>query len=184
MAVLVTSAFWLQIAVIGQGMSTSFMPGTDAVSQMQGIKADPCRFVRIFAASCWQYGSSWLITLIGQLGWLNVSLPRWFLWMYGLLLVFAGFCGRIGWSLLQRGIAAGIFCVAAAACIVSQYLNWTQVGAGIIEGVQGRYFIPVVFPLLAALSCCDRFRYEALLALGMAMVSGIVSLCAIYGFFY
>ena len=185
LAALATSALWLQTAVVGPGSSTSYMPGTDAAAQLQAVKADPCQFVRIFAVSCWQYGTSWLITLIGgQLGWLNVALPRWFLYLYGLMLVFAGFCGRLCWSLRQRGIAVGIFFVAAVVCIVSQYMNWTQVGAGIIEGVQGRYFIPVLFPLLAALSCCERFRYEGLLAFGVAAISGIVSLYAIYGFYY
>jgi uncharacterized membrane protein len=34
--------------------------------------------------------------------------------------------------------------------IIAQYLSWTEVGAVLVDGVQGRYFIPLL-PFLALL---------------------------------
>ncbi len=58
----------------------------------------------------------------------------------------------------KLGIAAMSFVVI---CFVwtSMYLSFTEVGAGAIAGVQGRYFIPLVYPLLLLLNT-DKIKAE------------------------
>lgn len=50
-----------------------------------------------------------------------------------------------------RMIFAGTWAATFLLVIASQYVNWTPVGKGWVEGVQGRYFIPLGPPCLALL---------------------------------
>ncbi|HBL17188.1 MAG TPA: hypothetical protein DD417_10700 [Elusimicrobia bacterium] len=38
---------------------------------------------------------------------------------------------------------AAITAISSLWIVTTQYLSWTEVGAGLIEGVYGRYFIPI-----------------------------------------
>ena len=86
--------------------------------------------------------------LIGVLGSLSVALPSWFylLWLAALGAALAGDAlgdadaGRPGWA---RAVPIGLVILAAYGVVMSQYLSWTQVGAAAIDGVQGRYFLPL-----------------------------------------
>lgn len=181
---LLTSAAWLEIGVAAQGARLAYMPERDAVAQLLFMRADPGHFLGIFCSSvvshCWE----WYASFIGQLGGLNVALPSWFIVVYGLLLLVAGISGRIGLRLRERLVMLASFVLASVGCIVSQYLNWTIVGAAAIEGVQGRYFIPVAMLLFGAFSVGRRLCYEHLLAVGMAILSAMVSLRALFSVFY
>ncbi len=93
---------------------------------------------------------------VGVLGVLDLILPAWVyaLWFAVLSLTLAGALlrGRADsgqtWP-LWAGLA-GLAAIAASivAVVDGAYLVWTGVGAGMVEGVQGRYFIPLL-PLLA-----------------------------------
>jgi len=48
---------------------------------------------------------------------------------------------------MQRGISALLLLASLAATIAGLYLNFSPVGARVVFGGQGRYFIPIV-PLL------------------------------------
>lgn len=83
---------------------------------------------------------------VGVLGWLDTPLPAPF---YAVAL--AGLALALVLSLppqprLAPGprLLAGLLLAAAAlAVFVLQYLSWSPVGASYVEGVQGRYFLPV-----------------------------------------
>ena len=181
---LLTSAAWLKLGVLAQGGRLAYMPGRDATAQLAFMKADIKNFVGVFCSSVIIHCREWYTSFIGQLAWLNVALPNWFLAVYGVFLLVAGISGRLGLRFWERLVMVAAFGVAAVACIVSQYLNWTPVGASGIDGVQGRYFIPVAMLLLVAFSSVRCLRYEYLLAVGMAVLSALVSLRALFGFFY
>ena len=178
------SMLWLHYEVAAQGARLSYMTGTDMAAQLAGIKAAPGAYLGIFLQSVQLHLREWWISFIGQLGWLNVALPGWFLTGYSLLLLVGAVAGSLGLRLWQRVVLLAVFCVAAAATITSLYLTWTTVGASIIDGVQGRYFIPVTVPLLAAFSWRRSLSYERLLAFVTALVSGGVSVQALYVFYY
>src|SRR5207245_11364675 len=62
------------------------------------------------------------------------------------LLVLIGISGRTRALCL---IALSIVAVTALGVVISQYLSWSIICGDVIEGVQGRYFLPVL-PLVLA----------------------------------
>jgi hypothetical protein len=93
--------------------------------------------------------------MIGVLGWLALKLPDWLysLWAGVILVALASETvgGRGGaWRAGAADMAATtLACVASYALVcVSLYLTWTPVGFDHVEGVQGRYVLPLV-PFLA-----------------------------------
>ena len=93
----------------------------------------------------------WLLHgIVGVLGVLDILLPIWFyrLWFVaiGLLCVGEGLADR---REARPGVVVGLLtvgCVVAAAFALfdGQYLSWTYTGNATIEGMQGRYFIPLI----------------------------------------
>ena len=83
---------------------------------------------------------------VGRLAWNDTPLPAPFLWLaYSVLLlcVAATMVGRVArpaCALLAIGFAV-------AAIMVLQYFDWTPVGRPYVEGIVGRYFIPLALAL-------------------------------------
>ncbi len=109
--------------------------------QVLGLVLHPWRVpliaYRTFAANDWFIAHSF----IGQLGWLDVELPgiyRDFAWAGLVLAAFAS----VRWGYL-RGWWLEVLAVAGAVAGVGmiQYMTWTVVGAPVVDGVQGRYFL-------------------------------------------
>jgi hypothetical protein len=100
--------------------------------------------------------------IIGRLGWLAVKLPEWAVWLYVALLAFVALTGtalaRLKWP--HRVVCLGIVALATASIYIGMfcaevpvdYRNGILHDVGHIPGVQGRYFIPFVFPLMLALA--------------------------------
>jgi len=132
---------------------------TDPSGQIYWMLDHPIAAVSVLVRSMGVEASPLLDMFIGYLGWLDTPLPDLFLTTagWGLLLAAIVSAGRLtdrgesqgGW----RNVMAPLVVVAAvfggvALLFVIQYLNWTPVGGGLVEGLQGRYFIPLA--LLAA----------------------------------
>lgn len=84
-------------------------------------------------------------------GWHQLVLPV-FVWAPTLALLFASFLPaadepRGSLTGRSRASALAIWIVSAAAIMAAMLLTWTPVGSSVVEGVQGRYFIPLL-PLL------------------------------------
>ena len=66
-----------------------------------------------------------------------------------------------------------VIALTAWAIMLAQYLGWTQVGATVIAGVQGRYFLSLLPFLAVAIFCLRPLRLPGLGAVPLA--AGIVS---------
>lgn len=124
----------------------------DITLQQRVVTHDPIRYVRVAIGDLEENGEGYVRAAIGRLGWLDIGLPSWIYWSYGAATVWIAFALIPQTSALLRVLALLVFVVMAAAIQLSQYLSWTAVGAAHIEGVQGRYFLPVVPLLLIALA--------------------------------
>ena len=92
----------------------------------------------------------WLLeTLVGLRGWLDTRLPHWFTWTAAGVLVCSWFTpgNRRPWF-LPAAVGLVTFVAVLLNIAAALYASWTQVGKMTIDGVQGRYILPV-FPLLA-----------------------------------
>lgn len=175
---------WNNLAVVSRGVSMSITPGSSAALQAAGLAAEPWKFAQLLGNTAAAYGRSFAMQFIGVPGCLQVQLPGWFYCVYAGLLALAAVYGRVRSSL--RGIVlswAGA-AVSALALFLGEYLVWTRVGAGLIEGMQGRYFIPL-FAMMAlvvpGISCQRKEFWPAVFA---AVLSGSVTVWSVVRYFY
>ena len=123
-----------------------------------------------------------------SLGWLNInvfSLPVIF---YSVLLVSTIWIGKNekDLKLKQKILLISIFLVIVALIFTGLYLTYTEVGAEIILGVQGRYFIPIVLLILLSLISKDKFieyKHSTIVYIVLLMCINISALEAVKLFF-
>lgn len=150
--------------------------------QANSIARDPAGFL-LLAAREYRARSAFLAKeFVGRFGWLDTGMPSTVSTIYiAFLLLLAITDGRPDLPLAywQRAILVGVFAgtlLTIAACL---YVAWTPVGANHIEGMQGRYFIPVA-PALFFATTNRRFS-TAVSARGRAiMLAVIVSVSMIF----
>lgn len=164
----------------------------DSAAQLAGLLADPLRIPRIaldtLRARTIEYG----VMVIGALGSLDVLLPKPYYAAATLIFLAALIADLTGPAAARAGarLLLLVALLAATALIfVSQYLIWTAVGATVIEGVQGRYFLPLL-PAAALMvaglaSPAPRLRRAALIAVaGFPLVTAIVTPLALLARYY
>lgn len=151
-----TPVYWGQAEAgpLWPGPRPAMFPGTDMAAQLQVLMAKPSRFLKLPWRSLRSTPYIW-DEAIGALGSLDVWLPRWLyrLWTGALA---AAVLGDLIWrrpdaAMLPRRQAAWpllLIVVIWLGIYLSQYLTWSRVGAELVDGPQGRYFLPLL-PVLA-----------------------------------
>jgi hypothetical protein len=145
---------------------------TDVGAQLLVLARGPWRLLTLPVASLWGGLRVQAMMTAGVLGTLDLVLPSLWYQAAGLAaLAAAGAdwlrgaeCGRgVGWA----GAAAIALGVAGSvqAIYLLQYLSWTPVGATLIEGVQGRYFLPLLPFVGVALAASRRAPWPRAAAL-------------------
>jgi len=124
-------------------------PGIDPAGQRAWIVAHPREFADILWHTFLVYWSPLLHSAVGMLGWLDTALAwRYVRLFYGALIVSGvvagGRAAHARWA--ERGLAVLLMILTYLAMAVISYLTWTPVGAHLIEGWQGRYFLPLIVP--------------------------------------
>ena len=151
--ILILSFGWL---VIASRYLCESQPGVDTAAQLVGILKDPAAFVLTFVRSLDNFGVTYLTEMIGSnLGWLNIPVCALLAMGYLLILVLQvsgnDDISGIRLDLPAKGILGGVSLLVFALIFVTLYGQWTAYGYDKILGVQGRYFLPLLFPLILAL---------------------------------
>lgn len=156
----VVFAAWMKIAApTGEGMGLmraehqwySVKPG----EQLSGILSDPLHFVHTFGESIALRDERWFSQFFGELGFAYVDVPA--LSMLACLLAFAvglGISERMNTATatFRRTLLVALTMLASVAMIyVTLYMSFTPVDYYIIDGVQGRYFVPLALLTFAVL---------------------------------
>jgi uncharacterized membrane protein len=141
------------------------LPGVSVSSQIHWIILHPLRFSYIFLNSILVL--DWVPQVIGLFGSSFVFVPG---LVFQVLLIGLAFLTLVETRETahdSRDInkkSAAVLLVAAAATtsaiIVTLYLDWTPVGWNLVQGVQGRYFLPVVAFLLLGVRSWTTFRLK------------------------
>lgn len=121
-------------------------------NQLKYILKNPIKFIDILCSTTFIRGGTYTSQLIGSnLGLLTIKLNNFVIVLYLLLILVSPFLEKHNYALNFKErllfviIAVGIFLL----ILTGLYLSWTLVGKDIIDGVQGRYFIPIaILPLL------------------------------------
>ena len=85
-------------------------------------------------------------SFIGILGWLDTRLPKWFYFFYTFFLLFFSITDsnkNISVNITKKCIFAFVFSLIFLLIAKIMFLIYTQPGSSTIEGIQGRYFIPI-----------------------------------------
>ncbi len=157
--VAVVAAGW---HIISNAGDANYGPG-DAARQLAFTLENPLAVLSAFAVTLRDYTKDYLEHIVGVLGWLDGKLQP---WLYGTLMTVFGVAvagevlgarptHRLPWWLAAGLVGAVAVCVGGI--FFSIYLIWTPPEtAAVIEGVQGRYFLPLLPLLLLVLLALPR----------------------------
>lgn len=145
---------WLAIA---SGLLVEVRPGVDTAAQIAGILRHPLTFGKTFLRTLEVFSDDYLFTMLGRdMGWMNLRIPVFVLIPYLGILAYSFLRAEERSSFQMDGMTKAMLggCSLFIFCLifVTLYGQWTAVGYQYIEGVQGRYFLPLLVPGLLAVS--------------------------------
>lgn len=184
LASLAATSVWMDVAVRSQGVPITFWdipyPQIDAERQKRFICDNPIATLTA-GMNTIQDTDGWRMkSFVGMFGNYDMErseyLPDWQYVLYMAIIVTLALHGAIRLKFLHRLILLFALAVTAVGLFVIEYIIWTPVGAEMISGVQGRYFIPVALLLFVPLSCNLTFRYANILAVAGGLYGGIITL--------
>jgi uncharacterized membrane protein len=127
-----------------------------AKRQLNRIIEAPWLYLEMVGRTLYLHGGDLYTQFIGTFGWLEIALPRWLLALHGVMLLFMAVTDNraslifTAWS---RLVLVGVTAVGVLAVCTALYFIEIRVinSESVIDGLQGRYFIPLALPLLLAL---------------------------------
>ena len=169
----------LAYARIGAYAQRMFDP-IDPAAQLRCLISDPMRFVRAVGHDVPSHGRMYMEQLVGRFGGgVQVGMPSWAIVAEILLLLAVAVFGRAK----ARPTVGGIVVLSGIGIFLSQFLIWSVACGEVVEGVQGRYFLPLL-PLALTLPAFARFRVPAPLVIALAAVCNLAALASIARYFW
>jgi uncharacterized membrane protein len=114
----------------------------------------PMRLAEVILNTISLKSSVYLDTMIGKyLGWLNINIPSIIIYGFIIILVLSSFKAeneKDSLDKIGKYILFTIIILTISLTCISMLLGWTPISLNYIEGVQGRYFIPIL-PLILLL---------------------------------
>jgi uncharacterized membrane protein len=135
------------------------LSGISILGQISFMLSNPITFLQIFLNSLTNHNTWYLVSFVGYFGWLSTPLPSALVYLYIIFLLLTSLIDEsiVTITIKQKFISLATLIISLTSIFVLEYITWTQVGNGIIEGVQGRYFIPIA-PLLFLLFYNDKIK--------------------------
>ena len=158
----------------------------DPHAQLQCLFSDPMRFVRALGHDLATHARLYVEQAIGRFGNLGqVGLPAVVVVLEVVLLVGVALTSN-SLSGRQRVAAALIVVASSGGIVLSQYLTWSVACGEVLEGVQGRYFLPILPLALAACALPQRQRWRvgAKTIVAVALIANLVAIAAIARHFW
>lgn len=139
--------FWLKIS---SSYLIEFNVGVSSIDQVKFILMHPIDYIKIFYQSLYNNITLYVYNIIGfSLCYFDVNLSYLYIFMYLFMIIIVFVLDNTKkidkWD---KWMQAFIIVSTVALMFTSLYVQWTPVGASIIDGVQGRYFIPLLLPIM------------------------------------
>lgn len=128
-------------------------PLVDQAAQVAFVRGHPIEFLAVLVRTSIVEAIYFVTSTIGILGWLSVTMWKgaYVAALIALLLAFAlPPSGQQVWPIWIRWLAIGAALGSYVVIQLAIYIRWTAVGGPIVEGVQGRYFLPFLSFLMFA----------------------------------
>jgi uncharacterized membrane protein len=150
----------------------------DPAAQIDCIRHDPARALDTFAGEARVRGFDYVRQAIGRLGLLDVWLPEPVVWVeLALLLLCTWTAGAVAPRI--RMTAAIISLLTLAGIALSAYLGWTPPCAQRIDGLQGRYLLPIA-PVMAGVIGSAIIRREEIARFALPAVAVVANAFALF----
>ena len=132
----------------------------NAGEQIKGMIANPIGYFKTLKFTLSKMSEIYLYQMIGNsLGWLCIGVKN--IWITAYLIVMLASCfiekNKVTLETWQKILGSLIAIGISLLIMTGMYITWTGVGNAIIDGVQGRYFIPVAIIVLLCL--CKKDNY-------------------------
>lgn len=145
---IVILVLWQNI-IIGFGFDMN--SSANSAEQLKFILSNPFNYCVILLKTFVIKLPRILITMVGVLGWQDTRLDFLTYILYPALIIFAVILERrtdFEFKMWQNIIILGDIILSFFFIFTTLYLMWSRVGSSIIFGLSGKYFIPVMMPLL------------------------------------
>lgn len=164
-------------------VSHLFSASVKPEQQLLSIVNNLIEFFRVIIQTTLLSGQEYLKHFIGVLGWLDTHLPEGLIWSYYFVLITVALLdgqNDIQINFKNRLVLFSVFTLIGLLLYTAMYLSWTEVGSSIIQGIQGRYFIPIA-PLFFLLFYNRRIRLnERILGFASTIYIIFVLSCSVY----
>jgi uncharacterized membrane protein len=161
--VILITGIW---SLLVSGLYVAPLTEISVQGQISFIISNPLVFVQACYNSISLYHLWYLVTFVGSFGWLDTPLPDNMVYIYLIAIILVSLLDNqeekiknlmkegisyemhqqeeiINTSINQKLISITTFLMTFIAIFGMEYITWTSVGNNIIDGVQGRYFIPI-----------------------------------------
>lgn len=150
------SSFVLPVLLGQMSAGDSRIEGTSVSGQFKYILSNPFNYAKILLVSTLKYSRSMFFgyDALSRMGYLTSNDMWWFdlsNFVTLFLLLYTAFTSKVDKKIMNNLLKISLIALLIIIwCLVwtSLYLSWNPVGSSVITGVQSRYFIPILFPLL------------------------------------
>ena len=145
------------------------VPQISIYGQIAYILGDPLRFPYALLKTFYYRGFSYQLLFVGNFL-LDIPLPMWWIggYIFSMIPVALLDGSKIMVEKKQKLISFVIFVIIFLLVCAFVYVSWTVVGQNVIDGIQGRYFIPILpllFLLLFKIKNFDLYRNKVFLSI-------------------
>jgi uncharacterized membrane protein len=163
------------------------VPIGNPAAQWGWIKSHPDEYAHVLLATVRIEGPTIVWSSLGILGHLDTKLSPIFIGGYMLLVLWfalndRGDDGVGGLGLRASGVVVAL--ISALLIVTGQYALSNSTGAPFVEGIQGRYFLPLALVVLIAIRCDARFSPKPALAQIAILCSSVYTVAAVVGRYY
>lgn len=129
-------------------------PNLTTEQRLDYLASQPWKLLVLIGNTLRVHGLTYLEQYLGGMGWGETKMPIWHMVSYGLVLLGVAACSHekdIAISVRQKAIIFSIVVTNIVLIFTLLYITWTSLDSDVIQGIQGRYFIPfspLVFFLL------------------------------------
>lgn len=169
----------ISVSLVSAVLGIKVSAGSYTQGQIQFVLLHPFNYIIILLRTFYVKGFSYVISFIGVFGWLDtvLSIKLYYFYILALVLILIGENTLIKES-KDRIIITGVFLINIGLIMSALYVSWTPKAASIVNGIQGRYFIPIMPLLLLMLGTKNKCFKDTHLKAILAISTFIILTCS------
>lgn len=155
--------------------------------QISAILQNPAEVVRFLHNDLLNNATVYIFGMLGVPGWLHFAYPNgfYFFILAGLAFVLISFEREVKLLPAQRALLIGLSYVSVMAFSIFMFVYWTVPEATTLDGIQGRYYLPLLPLVLVAVCGITLTKLSrTLLMLGFVVLIGTNAIGGVYSFYY